>query len=109
MRVHSRTPEKFLFACAEIIKEGQGFPKLFNDEEIVPLYVQKGATMPEALNYAVSGCTETRVVNRETYINGCASINLGAVMELTMNNGRLKRFGTRQIAQTGDPRILENL
>lgn len=108
VRVHSRTPEKFLFACAEIIKEGQGFPKLFNDEEIVPLYVQKGATMPEALNYAVSGCTETRVVNRETYINGCASINLGAVMELTMNNGRLKRFGTRQIGpKTGDPRTFK--
>ena len=44
-RVHSGSPEKFLRACAEVIKEGQGFPKLFNDEEIVPLYVQKGATM----------------------------------------------------------------
>ncbi|MEG0990022.1 MAG: pyruvate formate lyase family protein, partial [Gordonibacter sp.] len=107
-RVHSRSPEKFLFACAETIKEGQGFPKLFNDEEIVPLYVQKGATMAEALDYAVSGCTECRVINRETYINGCATTNLGAVMELTMNNGRLRRFGERQVGlETGDPRTFE--
>lgn len=107
-RVHSRTPEKFLHACAETIKEGQGFPKLFNDEEIVPLYVLKGATLAEALNYAVSGCTETRILNRETYINGCAAINLGAVMEMTMNNGRLKRFGSRQVGpETGDPRTFQ--
>ena len=96
-RIHARTPEKFIRACAEVIKDGQGFPKLFNDEEIVPLYIAKGATMEEALDYAVSGCTETRIVNRETYINGCASVNLGAIMELTMNNGRLKILGNKQI------------
>ncbi len=107
-RVHSGSPEKFLRACAEVIKEGQGFPKLFNDEEIVPLYVQKGATMAQALDYAVSGCTETRVVNRETYNTGCASINLGAVMELTMNNGRIKRLGDKVITiETGDPRTFK--
>ena len=107
-RVHSGSPEKFLRACAEVIKEGQGFPKLFNDEEIVPLYVQKGATMAEALDYAVSGCTETRVVAKETYNTGCAAINLGAVMELTMNNGRVKRLGDQLITiETGDPRTFK--
>lgn len=107
-RVHSGSPEKFLRACAEVIKEGQGFPKLFNDEEIVPLYVQKGATMAEALDYAVSGCTETRVVAKETYNTGCAAINLGAVMELTMNNGRIKRLGDQVITiETGDPRTFK--
>ncbi|MEG1246424.1 (2S)-3-sulfopropanediol dehydratase [Gordonibacter sp.] len=107
-RVHSRSPEKFLFACAETIKEGQGFPKLYNDEEIVPLYVQKGATMAEALDYAPAGCTEARIINRETYINGGAAMNLGAIVELTMNNGRLHRFGERQIGlETGDPRTFE--
>ncbi len=104
-RVHSRTPEKFLRVCAEIIKEGQGFPKLFNDDEIVPLYVAKGAELADALDYAVSGCTETRLVNQETYINGCASVNLGAVVEMAMHNGRFKKLGNKQVGpQTGDPR-----
>ena len=107
-RIHSRTPEKFLKACVEVIKEGQGFPKLFNDDEIVPLYIAKGATYAEALDYAVSGCVETRLVNRETYINGCAGINLGAVMELTMNNGRLKILGEKPVGlETGDPRTFQ--
>lgn len=37
----------------QVIKEGQGFPKLFNDEEIVPLYAVKGAELADALDYAV--------------------------------------------------------
>ena len=107
-RVHSGSPEKFLRACAEVIKEGQGFPKLFNDEEIVPLYLAKGATYAEALDYAVSGCTETRIVNRETYVNSCAGLNLGAIVEMTMNNGRMKLWGDKLIGiETGDPRSFE--
>ena len=103
-RIHTRSPEKFVRVCAEIIKEGRGFPKLFNDEEIVPLYLTKGATMEEALNYAVSGCTEVRIVNRETYVTGNASINLGAVIEMTMNRGRLRSLGNKQVGpDTGAP------
>lgn len=96
-RIHSRTPEKFLRACIEVIKEGQGFPKLFNDEEIIPLYMAKGATRAEALNYTIAGCTESRIMNRDTYINGCATINLGAFVELVMNNGRLRALDNKQI------------
>ena len=107
-RVHAGSPDKFLRACAEVIKEGQGFPKLFNDEEIVPLYLAKGATYAEALDYAVSGCTETRIVNRETYVNSCAGLNLGAIVEMTMNNGRMKLWGDKLIGiETGDPRSFE--
>lgn len=103
-RIHARSPEKFVRACAEIIKEGRGFPKLFNDEEIVPLYIAKGATIAEALNYAVSGCTEVRVVNRETYVTGNATVNLGAIVEMTLNNGCLKILGMKQVGpMTGDP------
>ena len=35
-RVHSRSPERFLTAVAEMIKQGCGFPKLLNDDEIIP-------------------------------------------------------------------------
>lgn len=108
-RVHTGTPERFLKKCAEVIKEGQGFPKLLNDEEIVPLYLAKGATLEEARDYAVSGCTETRLVNKETYINGCALVNLGALVELVMNNGRLKILGNKKVGlETGDPRYFKD-
>jgi len=48
VRIHSGTPEPFLHNVCELIKEGTGFPKLLNDEEIIPLFLLKGATWEEA-------------------------------------------------------------
>jgi len=103
-RIHSRSPESYLWDVAETIKDGSGFPKLINDEEIVPLYVSKGATFAEAYDYAVSGCTEARMPNRDTYTSGGAYINFAAAVEMVLRNGRMKKYGDRQLgAETGDP------
>lgn len=104
-RIHSRAPERYLWDVAETIKYGSGFPKLINDEEIVPLYVSKGATFEEALDYAVSGCTEARMPNRDTYTSGGAYINFAAAVEMVLRNGRMKKYGDQQLGvETGDPR-----
>jgi len=103
-RIHSRSPERFLWEVAETIKDGTGFPKLINDEEIVPLYVSKGAKFEEALDYAVSGCTEARMPNRDTYTSGHAFINFPAAVEMTLRNGRMLKYGDELIGlETGDP------
>jgi formate C-acetyltransferase len=103
-RIHSRSPERFIWEVAETIKEGSGFPKLINDEEVVPLYLSKGATFEEVLDYAVSGCSEARMPNRDTYTSGCAYINFAAALEMTLYNGKMKKYGDEQIGlQTGDP------
>jgi pyruvate formate-lyase/glycerol dehydratase family glycyl radical enzyme len=104
-RIHARSPDSYLWDVAETIKDGAGFPKLINDEEVVPLYVSKGATFEEALDYAVSGCSEARMPNRDTYTSGGAYINFAAALELALSNGRMKKYGDRQLgAETGDPR-----
>ncbi len=103
-RIHSRSPESFLYDVAETIKDGTGFPKLINDEEVVPLYVSKGATFAEALDYAVSGCTEARMVNRDTYTSGGAYVNFAAAVEMILRNGKMKKYGDVQLGEkTGDP------
>ncbi|MEJ5359560.1 MAG: glycyl radical protein [Desulfobacterales bacterium] len=108
-RIHTRSPERFLWEVAETIKEGSGFPKLINDEEVIPLYVSKGATFEEAYDYAVSGCSEARMPNRDTYTSGCAYINFAAALEMTLLNGKMRKYGEEQIGlQTGDPRNFRN-
>ncbi|HHG8774426.1 TPA: pyruvate formate lyase family protein [Raoultella planticola] len=103
-RIHSRTPQRFLYDVAETIKEGSGFPKLINDEEVVPLLLSKGANFSEAYDYAVSGCAECRMPNRDTYTSPCAYINFPAAVEMTLYNGRMKRYGDEVIGlETGDP------
>jgi formate C-acetyltransferase len=104
-RIHARAPERFLWEVAETIKEGTGFPKLINDEEVVPLYVSKGATFEEAYDYAVSGCSEARMPNRDTYTSGGAYINFAAALEMVLYNGRMQKYGDRPLGlETGDPR-----
>lgn len=103
-RIHSRSPESYLWDVAETIKDGSGFPKLINDEEVVPLYVSKGATFAEAYDYAVSGCTEARMPNRDTYTSGGAYINFAAAVEMVLRNGRMKKYGDQVLGvETGDP------
>ncbi|MEQ9888915.1 (2S)-3-sulfopropanediol dehydratase [Pectobacterium zantedeschiae] len=104
-RIHNRTPAHFLHDIAETIKEGTGFPKLINDEEVVPLLLSKGATFSQAYDYAVSGCAECRMPNRDTYTSPCAYINFPAALEMTLYNGRMQRHGTELLGlETGDPR-----
>ena len=102
-RVHTRSPKRYLYEVAETIKEGSGFPKLINDEEVVPLLLSKGASFEEAYDYSVSGCSECRMPNRDTYTSPCAYINFAAALEMTMYNGKMKKYGDEVIGlQTGE-------
>ena len=104
VRIHSRTPDRFLYEIALTVQDGSGFPKLINDEEVVPLNAIKGCPINEALDYAISGCTETRMPNRDTYTSGCVYINFATALEMLMNNGRLHYYGDELIGlETGDP------
>jgi formate C-acetyltransferase len=102
-RIHTLSPERYFWDIVETIKDGSGFPKLINDEEVVPLYVSKGATFEEAYDYAVSGCTEARMPNRDTYTSGGAYINFAAALEMVLYNGRMKKYSGLDLGvQTGD-------
>ncbi len=103
-RVHKHATPQYLRAVAETIRVGSGFPKLLNDEEIIPELTAKGADIASARDYAVSGCAEVRMPNLDTYTSPGGMINLGALVELTLYNGRLPRYGNELITiETGDP------
>ncbi len=104
-RIHARTPDAFLHAICETIKEGTGFPKLFFDDEIIPSYLVKGADVAEANDYCVTGCTEVKIVNKDGIATGCVWINLGAILEMALSDGHVKAFGEERVGvSTGDPR-----
>ncbi len=107
-RIHARAPERYLAEVAETIKEGSGFPKLINDEEVIPLHLSKGAKFEEIFDYAVSGCAEIRMPNRDTYTSGNAYINFAAALEMVLYNGKMKKYGDEQLSiETGEASMLE--
>ena len=104
VRIHDRTPDRFLRAVSESIKDGQGYPKVFNDEEIVSLRGAKGVEFGDARDYAVSGCASVRMPNRDTFTSGCTQLNLAAALEMTLFNGRMLKYGDELLGlETGDP------
>ncbi|MCE9604911.1 MAG: glycyl radical protein [Planctomycetia bacterium] len=105
VRIHANTPDAFLHHVVECIKDGKGYPKLLNDEMVIPFYLANGATMKEALDWNISGCCENRLPNRETNVTASGGINYGSIVELTFRNGKLKVFKDLQFGvETGDPR-----
>lgn len=102
-RVHSRSPQRYVEELAKTIKEGSGFPKLLNDEEIVLQLVASGAKLGEAFDYAVSGCSEARMPNRDTFTSGGVYINFASAVEMVMYNGRTFKTGDELLGlETGD-------
>src|SRR5512138_3006559 len=108
VRIHANTPDKFLHAVAEVIKDGKGSPKMINDEFMVPWFMANGVEMQEALDYAMSGCSESRLPNRETGKTGNSCVNYGALLEMTLRDGKMKFFKDEQFGlKTGDPRTFK--
>ncbi|HJP45074.1 MAG: pyruvate formate lyase family protein [Arenicellales bacterium] len=105
VRIHTQTPDRLLAGVCELIKEGTGFPKLLNDEAVIPFLLAKGASIEEVRDYCVSSCTEVRLVNRDFYMTGNMYINLGSAMEMALHRGRIKKIGDEQFGlDTGDPK-----
>ena len=104
-RVHMASPDRYLKEVAKTVREGSGFPKLINDEDVVPVLLAQGADIRSARDYAVSGCTEVRMPNLDTFTTACPFLNLGAVVELALYNGRMKCYGDELLTiETGDVR-----
>ncbi|MGN0433897.1 MAG: glycyl radical protein [Bilifractor sp.] len=103
-RIHLGSPKQYLYEVAETIKDGTGFPKIINDEEVIPLLLSKGADFEEAFDYSVSGCAECRMPNRDTFTSPGAYINFAAAVEMTLYNGRMLKYGDEVLGlETGDP------
>lgn len=94
-RIHTNSPKRYLYEVAETIKAGEGFPKLINDEDVIPLLLSKGAKFEEAYDYSVSGCAECRMPNRDTYTSPNAYINFAAALEMVIYNGKMQKYGNQ--------------
>ncbi len=109
VRIHTLSSDLLLNGVCEVAKQGTGFPKLFNDEVLIPYYMERGVSKSEARCYNVSGCTEIRLPNRDAYVSGHCALNAGAVLEMTLFRGALSQRNNEVFGiDTGDPRSFES-
>jgi formate C-acetyltransferase len=103
LRVHSGTPNRLLHEAAELIKDGTGFPKLFNDEEIIPFLMNTGISLQDAREYANGGCTEVRVPKLDTYLPQTCNVSMIPALEMALNDGYTVIAGKR--GKVEEPKI----
>jgi len=86
VRLHNRTPKKFLKAVSKVISLGFGMPQLFNDEIIIPALLNRGIKYKDARNYAIIGCVEIGIPGRSLGLSDAALFNLPKLLELSVNS-----------------------
>ncbi|MFT2797216.1 formate C-acetyltransferase [Serratia sp. N21D137] len=84
VRVNEFIDRPFLLKTAETIRLGTGIPQIFNDEVVVPAFLNRGVSLEDARNYAVVGCVELSIPGRTYGLHDIAMFNLLKVMELTL-------------------------
>ena len=99
----AKNPNSFLRKIVELIKLGTGFPAFHNDDIGIRMLMNKGVPLREAFDWNPSGCVETNLEGRLRAYTALADINLGAMVEFTLLNGRCRKSGLDISIQTGVP------
>ncbi|MFZ5968383.1 MAG: formate C-acetyltransferase [Bacillota bacterium] len=87
VRINERTPREFLIKTAETIRLGTGIPQIFNDEVVIPAFLNRGASIEDARDYAVVGCVELSIPGKTYGLHDIALFNLLRIMEVTIQQG----------------------
>ena len=98
IQVSKKSPDDFLKAAAKVIRQGYGFPSVFNADAIVKEMVRQGKSVEDAREGGASGCVEAGAFGKEAYIL-TGYFNLVKILELALNNG----FDPRTKKQIGPP------
>jgi formate C-acetyltransferase len=85
VRVNELIDRSFLLKTAETIRLGTGIPQIFNDEVVVPAFLNRGVRLEDARDYAVVGCVELSIPGKTYGLHDIAMFNLLKVMELTLH------------------------
>jgi formate C-acetyltransferase len=107
IQLSSKTPDSFLHAACKVIKNGYGYPSIFNANGVVKQMLRCGKSIEDAREGGTSGCVETGAFGKEAYIL-TGYLNLPKILEITLNNGLDPRTGKIIGITTGDPRNFRN-
>ncbi|WP_029165772.1 trans-4-hydroxy-L-proline dehydratase [Aminiphilus circumscriptus] len=103
VQVSAKTPDRLLKAAGRVIRNGLGYPSLFNADAVVMEQIRVGKTPEDAREGGTSGCVETGAFGKEAYLL-TGYLNVPKVLELVLNNGTDPLSGKKIGMETGDPR-----
>lgn len=106
VHISARTPDRFLHAAIGVIRQGHGYPSVFNPDAYIMEMVRQGKTLEDAREGGCSGCIEVGAFGKEAYLL-TGYLNVPKVFEVTLNNGIDPLSGKQVGLASGDPRTFQ--
>ena len=106
IHIAKNTPDEFLLAGIRVIKQGHGYPSIFNPDTYIKELVREGKTIEDAREGGCSGCIEVGAFGKEAYLL-TGYLNTPKILEITLNNGIDPETGKHIGLGTGDPRSFQ--
>jgi formate C-acetyltransferase len=103
IHISARTPERFLKAGCNVIRQGHGYPSVFNPDVYIMEMLGHGKTIEDAREGGCSGCIEVGAFGKEAYVL-TGYLNVPKILEVSLNNGIDPVTGKQAGIETGDPR-----
>ena len=103
IHVSEVTPDEFVLAGARVIRQGHGYPSVFNPDVYTRELMRQGKTPEDAREGGCSGCIEVGAFGKEAYLL-TGYLNTPKILELVLNNGIDPETGKKIGLETGDPR-----
>ncbi|MDD7632020.1 MAG: glycyl radical protein [bacterium] len=103
IHISTVTPDRFLHAGCRVIRQGHGYPSVFNPDTYIAELLRQGKSLQDAREGGCSGCIEVGAFGKEDYLL-TGYLNVPKVLEVTLNNGMDPVTNTKVGLATGDPR-----
>lgn len=86
IHISSRTPDRFLIEGCKVIRQGYGYPSIFNADSYIQELLRQGKSLKDAREGGCSGCIEVGAFGKEAYLL-TGYLNVAKILEITLNNG----------------------
>jgi len=106
IHIAKNTPDDFLLEGIKVIRQGHGYPSIFNPDTYINELVRQGKSVEDAREGGCSGCIEVGAFGKEAYLL-TGYLNTPKILEITLNNGINPETGKRLGLETGDPRTFK--
>jgi formate C-acetyltransferase len=106
IHIAQNTPDDFLLEGIKVIRQGHGYPSIFNPDIYIKELVREGKTLEDAREGGCSGCIEVGAFGKEAYLL-TGYLNTPKILEITLNNGIDPETGKKLGLETGDPRTFQ--
>jgi len=101
VHISAKTPDKFLHAATNVIRQGHGYPSVFNPDVYTLEMLRQGKALQDAREGGCSGCIEVGAFGKEAYLL-TGYLNVPKILEVTLNNGIDPLTGKKVGIETGN-------